>query len=109
MRLTDAKGGKQADMSEEMLNIMARSKIEKDYGTFRQIMNSRTELMNPTGAQGGGRTGYERANAKYNGSKRYGVRLRYTLGRLLAYVQGLQSNRFEMTCRLWESDMMVHQ
>ena len=96
-------------MSGEMLNVMAQSKIEKDYGTFRQIINSRTELTNPTGAQGGGHTGYERANAKYNGAKRYGVRLRQILGGLLAYVQGLRDNRFEMTCQLWEGEIMVHQ
>ena len=85
-------------MNGETLNIMARSKIEKDYGIFRRIINSRTELKNPTVVQGGGRTGYERANAKYNSAKRYGVRLRYTLGRLLAYVQGLRNNCSGMTC-----------
>ena len=63
------------DMRGRTLNVMAQSKIEKDYSTFRKIINSRTELTNPTGAQGGGRTRYERANAKYNGAKRYGVRL----------------------------------
>ena len=96
-------------MSGEKLNIMARSNIEKDYGTFRQIMNLRTELTTPTGAQGGEGIGYERANTKYYGAKRYGVRLRQILGRLLAYVQGLRNNRFGMTCRLWEGDIMVHQ
>ena len=57
-------------MSGETLNIMARSKIEKDYGTFRKIISSRTELTTPTGEKGGGRAGYERANAKYNGAKK---------------------------------------
>ena len=70
------KAGERADMSGEKLNIMARSNIEKDYGTFRWIMNLRTELTTPMGAQGGEGIGYERANTKYYGAKRYGVRLR---------------------------------
>jgi hypothetical protein len=81
------KAGERADMSGEKLNIMARSNIEKDYGTFRWIMNLRTELTTPTGAQGGGRTGYERTNAKYNGANRYEVILRYILRRLFAHVR----------------------
>ena len=52
-------------------------------------MNSRTELMTPTGAKGGG---CERAKAK-------------------KCVTGLVTctNIFEMTCRLWEGDMMINQ
>ena len=33
--LTGAQGGERADMSRKTLNIMAQSKIEKDYGTCR--------------------------------------------------------------------------
>ena len=73
---TGAQGGERADMSGETLNIMARSDIEKDYGTFRLIISSRTELTTPTVAQGGKRTEFERTNTKYNGAKRYGIRLR---------------------------------
>ena len=39
----------------------------------------------------------------------FGVRCQLILGRLLAYVQGLQNNRFGMACQLWEGDIMVHQ
>ena len=66
--LTIVKGGEQVDMSRETLNIMARSKVEKDYDTFRWIISSHTELTKPTGAQGGN---YEQANTKYNGAKRH--------------------------------------
>ena len=47
--------GERATMSGETLNIMARSDIEKDYGTFREIVNSCTELTSPMGGQGGRR------------------------------------------------------
>ena len=56
-------------------------------------------------SNGGSRAGtgkYERANPKYTGA-------RYILRRLLAHVRGLRKNLVKMTCRLWESDMMVNQ
>ena len=85
---TGTQGSKRANVSRQTLNIMAR--------------NSNGYTRGQTG-------GYERANAKYIDMKQYGVRLWYILGRLLAHIQGLRSNISEMTCRLWEGEMMVNQ